>query len=305
MVTHLIRPLFAVLLGFSLLFQSYAVSADATPYPADLVYCAFLYGGVNGSIRSCVYLSQEPACRDHVLSYWNPIYITYAGFTYDEIGLFAFGACQTLEIATGKIYSTPHAWERLANCPSGGNADNFTMAQPICSCPAGYDFNPPDPVNGGPVCVPAPSAPSTCSIGAIPEYTPDPYPTLIDELSPRMQTALTCLQAAIRGQGGSSIFKSGYRPAPYNAHIQGVFDQRAKLRGKGPECAARKAELAIEEQRHDIGTKRPGDNSLHSIREAFDLKSSLSMDVTNGLAIVCNAFAPYPLTDRNHFEHTR
>jgi hypothetical protein len=121
-----------------------------------------------------------------------------------------------------------------------------------------------------------------------------------------MQTALFCLRAAIGFSGGSSDFESGYRPALYNAHIQAVFDQVAKLKEHPePECDARRAELMVELRRHRLGKKRPGDNSLHIIREAFDLKSSLSRDVTNGLAIVCNAFAPYQLDDRNHFEHTR
>jgi len=36
MVTRWVRPLAAVLLGFSLLFQNPVVSADAVPYPATI-----------------------------------------------------------------------------------------------------------------------------------------------------------------------------------------------------------------------------------------------------------------------------
>lgn len=214
--------------------------------------------------------------------------------------------CETQ--ATGRYYP---GW----NPPVDYNSGVIHIDLPydvFAPCPAGTEFGGPNPTDCRPVCPAGTTRDAAtgeckagCRVDPIPPYTPDPYPALIEELSPRMQTALSCLRAAIGSQGGSSSLKSGYRPAPYNAHIQAVFDQRAKLRNRGPECAARKAELAIEEKRHDIGKKRPGDNSLHIIREAFDLKSSLSMDVTNGLAIVCNAFAPIPLDDRNHFEHTR
>lgn len=284
--------LVTMLFGFSFLLQSVAVSADAIPYPATVTYGGFLPYG-QGTIQ-WGFDSQDAVCLWKMTSIYG---VSYSHYSDDPTIPYTRGSCWYYYPSLNTNVEYPNAWHRAATCPQGGDVYNFEIA--MCKCLPGEDFAP--ELYPARMCKPS----AGCAVDPIPPYTPDPHPALIDELSPRMQTALACLQAAIRGQGGSSIFKSGYRPAAYNAHLQAVFDQRTKLKGKGSECAARKAELAIEEQRHDIGTKRPGNNSLHSIREAFDLKSSLSLDITNGLAIVCNAFAPYPLTDRNHFEHTR
>jgi hypothetical protein len=189
-------------------------------------------------------------------------------------------------------------------CPRGGLPEDRMAEAPMCSCPVGQKFPPVPNWERGPWCVP--DTTPTCTIDPLPTYSPDPYPALIDELSPRTAAALTCLRAAIGSQGGASSFTSGYRPAAYNAHLIAVWDKLQELNNyKGTaDCSARRAEVMAEIDLHKMKV-RPDPNSPHTIREAFDLSSSLSRDVTNGLAINCGAFSPYPLSDRPHFEPVR
>jgi hypothetical protein len=292
----------AVLFGFSLLFQPCAVFADAIPYAANIGYSGWsIEGDYIADPTADIYPTQDALCqRAMLLRTGFPSAATYTYFTYTVRPV--RGDCWYSHpiLITGRIID---GWARELACPRGGLPEDRMAEVPMCSCPPGQKFPPSVVWWKGPWCIPD-TTPS-CPIDPIPEFTPDPYPALIDELSPRMQTALSCLRAAIGGQGGSSDFESGYRPALYNAHLQAVFDQQGKLdQYPGPECDARRAELAIEKRRHKI-KERPADNSLHIIREAFDLVSTLNRQVTNGLAIDCNAFAPLPIRDRNHFEHTR
>lgn len=307
-------------LGLLLLMNEHVVSDDAIPYPATVTYGGRFPVGVVFDLPFPVPLgghaTPENACRAVVAGFPSimPAGPTRLSGTYHHITYspnYAGGGCYWTD-SNGTVHSYDLStsrtlgWVRNVACPNGGLSSDWVgdQVQPMCVCPPGQKFihgNWP----GGPYCALA-STP-TCPIGPIPPYSPDPYPALIEELSPRMQAALSCLRAAIGGQGGSSNFKSGYRPAAYNAHIQAVFDQKIKLDNyNGPaDCSVRKAELAVELSRHDLGKVRPGDNSLHITREAFDLGSTLNRQVTNSLAINCNVFAPIPITDRNHFEHTR
>ncbi len=298
------RTFTAVLFGCSLLFLSSTASADAIPYSADIGYSAPDISGFGGSL---VHQTQDDACRA-ALS--NPDSYTHFTTTTAPVA----GDCWYFIPSISQ--KTPLGWARRLTCPRGGLPLDRMAPAPQCGCEPGQKFlnpNAPPVVWDYPVpngqwerytpCV-LDSTPR-CDVPAIPPHTPDPYPALPEELSPRMETALSCLQAAIGGQGGSSVFKSGYRPPAYNAHLRAVYDQAAKLKDKGPECNQRRAELVDELKRHDLGKTPPADGSLHTTREAFDLKSSLSRDVTNGLAINCNAFAPRPLGSPNHFEHTR
>jgi hypothetical protein len=84
-----------------------------------------------------------------------------------------------------------------------------------------------------------------------------------------------------------------------------VWDKLLELLDhKVPECQVLRAQIAAEIALHKMKV-RPDPASPHTTREAFDLSSSLSRDVTNGLAINCGAFSPYPLSDRPHFEPVR
>jgi hypothetical protein len=92
--------------------------------------------------------------------------------------------------------------------------------------------------------VPPPLA-DGCTIDPIPEYTPDPEPVDITAPNFKLGTQLACMQNAIGASNGTSRVNSGYRSAPYNEHLQKVWDKWLEfLNAQRPECAA---ELATAE----------------------------------------------------------
>jgi hypothetical protein len=289
----------AALLGLSL-FLSPAVLADSTPYPARLEFQGLLGNYVYPGPSQLGFTNETDACKWVVGHYTTAIFTSFSydgppGTGYSQGYCFA-----TYPTSSGEGYFG--FWKRNAECLNGGQADGG-VAQPMCSCPAGWMFPPGSLVYGRPPCVPD-TTPS-CPIDPIPPYTPDPYPALIEELTPRMQTALSCLQTAIGAQGGKSSFNSGYRPVPYNDHLRAVWDKWEEVRNeKRPECQARRAEVAAEIALHEM-IKEPALSSNHSLREAVDLSSNLPRGTLDGLAINCGLFRPLPLTDKPHFEPRR
>ena len=305
-------PLVAAAFTFSLLFQPFTVSADAIPYAADITG----YWGKGTLLSNAKYTmelfpTQEAACRRAMFdSRGFPLTgTTYSHFTYITPG---YGECWYFSVILftpthpnpfDPAYENLNQWARQLACPRGGYPLDPNAETPMCSCPPGQEFPAAPDWLRGPWCVPATTP--TCPIPPIPPYTPDPYPALIEELTPRVQTALSCLQAAIDVQGGTSIFNSGYRPVPYNDHLRAVWDKWEEVKNdKRPECQALRAEVAAEIALHKM-IKEPAMSSNHTLREAVDLSSSLTRGTLDGLAINCGLFRPLPLTDKPHFEPLR
>ncbi len=264
------RMLAVVLFGLSLLIQSQTVFADSIPYPAELDWRAKLFTGTWGMHPG--YRSDDAACQAVYADSYNAKYVTYLGVVYTIYG-YARGDCRFFDTFTGvgREEVAKDMWDRTGSCPKGGSVTDPWALQPMCSCPAGWMFPPGGAVYGRPPCIL-----DTCQVPPLKSYSPDPFPARVDELSPRTADALKCLQATIGSQGGTSSFTSGYRPAPYNAHLIAVWDKLQELNNyKGPEdCATRRADVMAEIDTHKMKV-RPDPNSPHTFHEAFDLSSSL------------------------------
>lgn len=295
-------------LSLFLLFQSHAVSADSTPYPATIADWGVNWGSAPWTYG---FSSNTAACQS--LGHGNYYIFEYLtnGSPLDGFdGGFGAGRCwySILGRPDLGIQHYDIHWIRVETCPRGGSPDDARLENPMCICPAGYDFNIPDPIRGGPVCVP-----STCPVEPLTPYSPDPYPLDIDNLAPRMQTGLQCLQAAIGrqtspgGNPGTSTVDSAYRPSSYNRHLQEVWDKWDELdEDRRPECQSLRTEVRDHFNSHDLipsARARPHTNSAHTRGQAFDLSSNLYDGVLDVLAVDCNVYRPDPLGDPPHFIH--
>ena len=147
-----------------------------------------------------------------------------------------------------------------------------------------------------------------CPVAPLTPYSPDPYPLDIDNLTPRMQTTLQCLQTAIRDDGGTSSASSAYRPPAYNRHLQEVWDKwmRELRRETRPECQSLRNEVRNHFNGHELipdSDARPHSSSAHTRGEAFDLSSNLYDGVLDVLAVGCRVYRPDPIGDPPHFIH--
>lgn len=134
------------------------------------------------------------------------------------------------------------------------------------------------------------------------ERNPDRSDT--ERLTPRMKTALSCLQDAIKNTGGTSSVGSAYRPPAYNQYMINVWDKwKLELeREKRPECQALRSEVQAHFKDHDM-VRRPHPNSAHTRGEAFDLTSDHSWLVLDTLAEGCGVWRNDPIHDHPHFIH--
>lgn len=186
----------------------------------------------------------------------------------------------------------------------------------MCGCPPGQEFsapNNPSPIWNWPVpstvwnftgspwpwCVQA-SAPA-CPIEPLTPYSPDPEPLDITAPNFKLGTQLACLQNAISMSNGITRVNSGYRSAPYNEHLQKVWDKWREFVAAGwPECAAELATAENHKNAHEL-VARPADSSAHTRGEAFDLSSGLYDGILDVLGFGCGLRRPDPIGDPPHF----
>ena len=286
------------LFSFSLLFHPCAVFADSIPYAADIGYAAFQV--TSGNFMNGVFLpTQDAACELGLIDPRTSAPIpgnVYSHFTY-TIGLFRGECWYTTSSGTYSNYPDG-GWSRQLACPRGGLPDRAADV-PMCSCPPGQEFpSAPDWLRG-PWCVLA-TTPS-CLIDPIPPYTPDPEPVDITAPNFRLGTQLACMQNAIGASNGTSRVNSGYRSAPYNEHLQKVWDRwRELLLAQRPECAAELATATNHKNRHEL-VARPANSSDHTRGEAFDLSSGLYDGILDVLGFGCGLRRPNPIGDPPHF----
>ena len=123
-------------------------------------------------------------------------------------------------------------------------------------------------------------------------------------LTPRMQTALSCLQTA--AAAGSPSVGSAYRPPAYNQHLIDVWDKWIyELKEEpDPACADLKAKIQDHFQRHKLlESQPPVPRSLHTLGEAVDVTINLPPANIDALAAGCQLRRPLPVKDRVHFIH--
>lgn len=125
----------------------------------------------------------------------------------------------------------------------------------------------------------------------------------IADMTSLMQAALGCLQQAAAAIGGSITVNSAYRPPAYQQHLLEVWNDWQDLRNsRDPNCAARRAALQQEFQRHRM-VHRPAVNSDHSRGRAFDANWNLPAGVSiDALAADCG-LQRIVSNDPVHFTH--
>jgi len=138
-------------------------------------------------------------------------------------------------------------------------------------------------------------------VDPLPDYLPDPEPVDITAPNFKLWTQLACMQNAIGASNGTSRVNSGYRSAPYNKHLQQVWDKWLELlRADRPECAAELTTAENHVKRHEL-VARPADSSAHTRGEAFDLSSGLYDGILDVLGFGCGLRRPDPISDPPHF----
>lgn len=150
---------------------------------------------------------------------------------------------------------------------------------------------------------------TTCPIEPIPRITNEEVQSFEDgridreRLTPRMQTALQCLEDAVRQAGATSSLESAYRPPGYQQHFIDVWKKWAEIRkNKAPACQTLKSEVERHLQRHELIYK-PSTNSDHTRGEAIDVGIDLPAERIDVLAEECLLRRPLPQKDRTHFIH--
>lgn len=286
----LCSSLAAVLLALSLLFQSAAASAANTPYEATLDFG--IYAGPGAKPNGYAYGFSSPAEACQSVSFSNPA-VAFSHITLDPIYRYSTGDCFWTFGTT--VIHWPRGWDRYATCPKGGYVmvDSHGPA-PLCECPPGQDFDPTQR------CVQPPPEPK-CPIEPLAPYSPDPEPVDITAPNFKLGTQLACMQNAIGASNGTSRVNSGYRSAPYNKHLQQVWDKwREFLDAQRPECAAELATAENHKNAHEL-VARPADSSAHTRGEAFDLSSGLYDGILDVLGFGCGLRRPDPIGDPPHF----
>lgn len=125
-------------------------------------------------------------------------------------------------------------------------------------------------------------------------------------LTAEMQTALSCVQAAVAAESGTVRVNSAYRPPQYQTHLRSVWDKWNLLRNmREPECADLRTEVQTEFDRHDLLlTQRPASGTgPHTEGRAVDMTSSLGSVRFLELTRQCSLYRRLPTTDPVHFEH--
>jgi len=317
MVTHLVRPLAAVLLGFSLLLQHSIVSADSIPYPATLSFRALARINVNWWGREGGFISETAACLRTLQDLGGA---TYTHF--DRRGGSILGDCWYLD-SDGNAFREAQdnfggdgGWLRDSACPKGGLPDDRGAARPLCVCPAGYNF-PPPPVNtvSGPWCVQGGPS-SGCPVSDIAPYgPPDPYPLDTANLTGPTMEAVNCLSGCAGTPVGTDLLASGYRPLDYQQHFTDVWDKWGELKDNtDPLCATLKAKIRNEfftrhslgnpDDPSDLGIRPPSGANCHSSGTCFDVRRAQvpNVDRCSSPPFICRLDRPY--RDRGDPGHT-
>jgi hypothetical protein len=114
----------------------------------------------------------------------------------------------------------------------------------------------------------------------------------ISDLDPRMQTALSCLEAALGTN--DSIVNSAFRPPSYQQHLYDVHQRWLELENNtDPACADLKASIQAEELKHALvrSGAAPGNVGAHTKGLALDLKGDPSVLVP--AACTCGLYRKY------------
>lgn len=287
--------LVAVLLGLSLLFQSPAVSADSTPYPARLNSQAY-----SGTVYvSPIFPTTLQAC-EWLVGNWPNTSSPFFTNDYPPGQGYASGICYA---------SQPHAigpitfglWKRYTECFNGGQVDDATVATPMCSCPVGWMFPPGGLVYGGPPCVPNPcpvpdlkdKPTDACSValetgrGLPVPATACPTPSVMTD--PKGEACLRDKLAVlgIPYAGPTATI----RTVAYQDHLRDVWNRNEDHKkitdpAERNACAAKRA-IVENEMKNIHGLKyRPGDESEHITGKSFDISEGtiIALDATLGQA---------------------
>jgi hypothetical protein len=151
----------------------------------------------------------------------------------------------------------------------------------------------------------------TCGVAPLSPVATDPATQLLDnggidtaDLTPAMQTALSCFQSAVTSAGGSFTLNSAYRTPAYQSHLREVWDKWQLLQNNTqPECQDIRTQVQQEFNQHGLGasTVRPASPSgTHTQGIAFDARvSRVDPDAT---AQGCQLYRPFPTRDPVHFQ---
>jgi hypothetical protein len=114
----------------------------------------------------------------------------------------------------------------------------------------------------------------------------------INDLDPKMQTALSCLEAALGTD--DSIVNSAFRPPSYQQHLYDVHQRWLELENNtDPACVDLKASIQAEELKHALvrSGAAPGNVGAHTKGLALDLKGDPSVLVP--AACTCGLYRKY------------
>lgn len=297
------RTLAAVLFGFSLLVQSHVVSADAAPYPAQILgWCSHVDTGSSVSVADfgCGFNSPTQACMAGA----GGLAVDH----FDMVNGHASGNCWYSDpiYPASPLTSNHVKWNRNIYCNKGGQEEDSRVAAPICSCrffPPGYEYPSVFPNGDLSLCVPATAK---CPV-SFPEFGPPDPPALdmtVPNISPALRAAADCLKRET-GLPDGALFESGYRTLEYQEHFQKLWDAREKLRNDfTPLCADVKKRVGDDFIRHGLGgsKQRPPVNpsNCHTAGTCFDAKSDYPYP-NNGTytridlnSYACNVYRPWP-----------
>lgn len=282
------RTMAVVLLGMSLLIQSHVVTADATPYPAQILgWCS--YNQLNNIRYGCGFTSPAQACS----AAGSATSLVFDHF--DMTDGYAAGRCWYSDSGLPSLpLDTYHrVWTRNTYCYRGGQEEDYTVAAPICSCrgfPPGYVYPPGGPGPGLPLCVPGtcpvpdlnpnyPPADDTCT-AALEAGRGNPVPRSACPAAPVMSDPLgePCLarRLAIIGVPYAGPTAT-IRTAAYQAHLFDVWNRNVQHQGykNNPTawaaCAEKRAEVEAEMTHHSITDAPAANGSLHISGNAFDI----------------------------------
>jgi hypothetical protein len=137
----------------------------------------------------------------------------------------------------------------------------------------------------------------------------------LDGLTEGTRTALTCLQTAVRAEGGTfemsgTTFTSAYRNSEYQAHLQEIWRLKRQVdQEKGNACDALKTHLNQEIAKHDMENLKlspAGRSGPHTVGDAMDIRlgsTGITVDRLVQLAQGCNMVRPFARRDPVHFVH--
>lgn len=305
------RTMAVVLLGMSLLIQSHVVTADATPYPAQILgWCS--YNQLNNIRYGCGFTSPAQACSAAASA---------TSLVFDHFDMtdgYAAGRCWYSDSGLPSLpLDTYHrVWTRNTYCYRGGQEEDYTVAAPICSCrgfPPGYVYPPGGPGPGLPLCVPGtcPVEPLT-PIDQLQPNGPDvlPLTQLLERtrgadlaLTQETETARQCLIGKASGAGVTVRTTSGTRTIAYQNHFIEIWNKMMEHNNYEDDpvvweaCRSRREEIIAEKgcssSQGCVGACTPGSHciraepatdSRHPDGRAFDVSENTINSLRANLA---------------------